>query len=149
MTFFSPPAPSGGVHAPRSGAALCSRCHQWPMWTDSASRTTNGRVSSQSNVCKNAAPIRWNKAPFLSSHRYRERERKILKYSSTPPNQCFSLIDTFGCSEEALTVAAMLQVQHVFTQPSRAKAAAVSNYNEFCQLHTLPLAWVGILLCVM
>ena len=34
--------------------------------------------------------------------------------------------DTFNCSEEILTVAAMLQVQHVFLQPSRQKGTAVS-----------------------
>ena len=43
----------------------------------------------------------------------------------------YNYTDTFGCSEEALTVAAMLQVQHVFTQPSRAKAAAVNNLRLF------------------
>ena len=37
-----------------------------------------------------------------------------------------SVSESFGCSEEVLTVAAMLQVQHVFTLPSRAKSAAVS-----------------------
>ena len=36
------------------------------------------------------------------------------------------MTEKFGCSEEALTIAAMLQVQHVFTLPSRAKAQAVS-----------------------
>ena len=36
-------------------------------------------------------------------------------------------VERFGCSEEVLTVAAMLQVQHVFTLPSRAKAQAVSE----------------------
>lgn len=34
--------------------------------------------------------------------------------------------ERFGCSEEVLTIAAMMQVQHVFTLPSRAKAQAVS-----------------------
>lgn len=37
------------------------------------------------------------------------------------------LADTFGCSEEILTVAAMLQVQNVFLQPSKQKATAVSS----------------------
>ena len=83
-----------------------------------------------------------------------EREKNLKVFLHTP-NQCFSLTDTFGCSEEALTVAAMLQVQHVFTQPSRAKAAAVSNYTEFSQLHTCtcsmtsvgPLGYILVLAC--
>ena len=34
--------------------------------------------------------------------------------------------DTFGCSEEVLTIAAMLQVQHIFLQPSRQRVSVVS-----------------------
>ena len=37
------------------------------------------------------------------------------------------LLDTFGCSEEVVTIAAMLQVHHVFNQSTRQKAAAVSQ----------------------
>jgi ATP-dependent RNA helicase DDX35 len=40
--------------------------------------------------------------------------------------------DTFGCSEEAVIVAAMLQVHHIFNQPTRQKAAAESARRKFC-----------------
>ncbi|XP_064393087.1 probable ATP-dependent RNA helicase DHX35 isoform X2 [Halichondria panicea] len=40
--------------------------------------------------------------------------------------------DQFGCSEEVLTVTAMLQIHHVFTVPSRAKGAAATARRMFC-----------------
>lgn len=40
--------------------------------------------------------------------------------------------ESFGCSEEVLTIAAMMQVQHVFTLPSRAKAQAETRRRMFC-----------------
>ena len=50
------------------------------------------------------------------------------------------LLDTFGCSEEAVTIAAMLQVHHVFNQSSRQKAAAVSQTTSpHCPFISPPL----------
>lgn len=40
--------------------------------------------------------------------------------------------EKFGCSEEVLTIAAMMQVQHVFTLPSRAKSQAETRRRMFC-----------------
>lgn len=36
--------------------------------------------------------------------------------------------DTFGCSEEILTITAMLQVNQSFHQPTRQKANAVRHF---------------------
>ncbi|CAI8014753.1 Probable ATP-dependent RNA helicase DHX35 [Geodia barretti] len=40
--------------------------------------------------------------------------------------------DTFGCSDEAVTITAMLQVHHVFNQTSRQKASAEAARRKFC-----------------
>lgn len=59
-----------------------------------------------------------------------------LKMAEFPLNPMFArmllLSDTFGCSEEMLSIAAMLQVQHVFLLPSRQKAAAETARRKFC-----------------
>lgn len=42
------------------------------------------------------------------------------------------LSDTFGCSEEMLTITSMLQVQNVFQQPTRQKSSAIKAKRLFC-----------------
>ena len=46
------------------------------------------------------------------------------------------LLDTFGCSEEVVTIAAMLQVHHVFNQSTRQKATAVSQIQMSLSSYT-------------
>ena len=48
----------------------------------------------------------------------------------------FTLIspDTFGCSEEVVTIAAMLQVHHAFNQSIRQKVALVSSLVATCSV---------------
>ena len=41
----------------------------------------------------------------------------------------FEISGEFGCSEEILTIAAMLQIKNVFVTPSNEKKAAVSLYT--------------------
>ena len=47
-----------------------------------------------------------------------------------------SLLESFGCSEEILTITAMLQVNHAFHQPTRQKANAVRHthtpFSSYC-----------------
>lgn len=41
----------------------------------------------------------------------------------------------FGCSQEILTIAAMMQIQNIFMIPPNQKSQAVSSTVLFCMFH--------------
>ncbi|XP_003384417.3 PREDICTED: probable ATP-dependent RNA helicase DHX35 [Amphimedon queenslandica] len=59
-----------------------------------------------------------------------------MQMAEFPLNPMFArmllLSESFGCSEEILTITAMLQVNHAFHQPTRQKANASQAKRKFC-----------------
>ena len=53
----------------------------------------------------------------------------------------FCLLGNFGCSQEILSIAAMMQIQHIFVVPSNQKSQAVSPFLSERFMPVAPSLW--------
>lgn len=57
----------------------------------------------------------------------------------------FCFIGNFGCSQEILSIAAMMQIQNIFVVPSNQKSQAVSLAFSPSHSHQFLRPWVPLL----